>query len=145
MQGYQGAKATDQYLVQRVQAASPEQLIAILLEGGQKYLNLVLAAMSANDIPTKARHANRVSDIILELNIRLNREEGGELVANLGRIYERWMDVLFEATRNNQPARLELVKAQMGELRGSWEECHQKKVAASGRGSVATSLDEMVV
>ena len=73
MQGYPGSKATDQYLAQRIEAASPEQLAAILLEGGQKYVQLALAAMASNDIPTKARHVNRVSDIILELTLRLNR------------------------------------------------------------------------
>lgn len=150
MQGYPGSKAADQYLAQRVEGASPEQLVAILLEGGQKFLTMVLAAMASNDIPAKARHANRVSDFILEMSLRLNREEGGELVDNLDRIYKWWMDELFEAARKNEPQRLESLRNQMGILRGSWEELHRKKVLAlAGSGAPAgampsASLGEMV-
>ena len=95
MQGYPGSKATDQYLAQRLEGASPEQLAAILLEGGQKFLTLALAAMRSNDIPGKARCVNRVADFILELSLRLNRQDGGEVVDNLDRIYNWWQDELF--------------------------------------------------
>ena len=45
MQGYAGGKATSQYLAQRVQGASPELLVAMLLEGGQRFINLAVNAM----------------------------------------------------------------------------------------------------
>jgi len=144
MQGYPGAMATDHYLAQRIEAASPEQLTAILLEGGQKYVTLVLAAMASNDIPTKARHVNRVSDIILELGLRLNRVDGGEVVANLDRIYKWWMDELFDGARKNQPDRLRLIHKHMGELRGTWEELHRKKVLTHRPLTPTASLDLMV-
>ena len=63
MQAYPDPKAAQLYLAQRLETASPEQLVAILLEGGQKYLSLALAALKANDIPGKVRHVNRVSRI----------------------------------------------------------------------------------
>ena len=144
MQGYPGTKAADQYLAQRLEGASPEQLAAILLEGAQKYLNLVLAAMAANDIPGKARHANRVSDFILELSLRLNREDGGEVVDNLDRIYKWWMDELYEAARKNEPLRLESMRNQMNIMRNTWEELHRKKVLAQKPASAPASMNEMV-
>jgi flagellar biosynthetic protein FliS len=144
MQGYPGSKAADQYLAQRVEGASPEQLVAILLEGGQKFLNLLLAAMAAKDVPAKARHANRVSDIILELSLRLNREDGGEVVDNLERIYKWWMDELFEAARKDEPNRLETMRNQMNIMRNTWEERHRKNVLANKPAAPAASLNEMV-
>ena len=144
MQGYPGSKATDMYLAQRIDAASPEQLTAILLEGGQKFVNLVLAAMNSNDIPTKARHVNRVSDIIMELSLRLNRKDGGELVENLDRIYKWWMDELFEGARKNEAARLHLIHKHMGELRDTWEERHRKNVLTHQPLTPTASLDLMV-
>ena len=35
MQEYPGKKAADQYLAQRIQGATPEQVAAMLLEGSQ--------------------------------------------------------------------------------------------------------------
>jgi len=144
MQGYQGAKAANQYLAQRLETASPEQLVAILLEGGQKYLNLALASMKDNDIPSKAKHVNRVSEFILEMSLRLNRQDGGEVVANLDRIYKWWTDEMYEGARKNQPERLELILKHMGEMRGTWEERHRLNVVDHQPLPPTASLDLMV-
>lgn len=122
MQPGYGGNATEQYLAQRINGASAEQLVVMLLEGGQRFLGQAIAAMAKRDIPAKARLVNRVSAIIEELMVRLNHEEGGDLVANLSRLYEWWLNELFEGSQNNQSDRLERVHRQMGEVRASWEE-----------------------
>lgn len=127
---HQGAKADDHDLVERIEQASPEKLHAMLLEVGQKFLNLAILAMNNNDVPGKFRHLSRVSEIILELSTRLNQETGGDLSANLGKIYAWWNDVLFEASQNNQVDRFQMVAAQMGEMQTSWEGL----AASSGEG-----------
>lgn len=130
MQPAFGGNATSQYLTQRINGATPEQLIVILLEGGQRFLGQAIAAMVQRDIPAKARLVNRVSAIIEELMVRLNHEEGGELVANLTRLYEWWLNELFEGSQNNQPERLERVHRQMGEIRLTWEELQRNQTTA---------------
>jgi flagellar biosynthetic protein FliS len=131
------------YLSQRLETASPEQLAAILLEGGQKFLILALAAMESNDIPKKARYVNRVSDFISEMTVRLN-PDGGEAAANLKRLYKWWTNEVFAGARSNQPQRLELVLRHMGEMRATWEERHRLNLAAQQPLKAATSLDLMV-
>lgn len=123
--GYSGNVA-NQYLAQRINGASAEQLVVMLLEGGQRFLGQAITAMANRDIPAKARLVNRVSAIIEELMVRLNHEEGGELVANLSRLYDWWLNELFEGSQNNQPDRLERVHRQMGEVRASWEELQRQ-------------------
>ena len=144
MHGYPGSKGADIYLAQRIEAASPEQLVAILLEGGQKYLSLALDAMKANDIPGKVRHVNRVSEFVMEMSLRLNRQDGGEVVKNLDRIYNWWTEEIYDGARKNQPARLELVRKHMGELHGTWEERHRKNVPTPKPQGPTASLDLMV-
>jgi flagellar protein FliS len=122
MQPAYSGNAADQYLVQRISGASPEQLIVMLLEGGQRFLTQAMTAMANRDIPSKARLVNRVSAIIEELMVRLNHEDGGDLVTNLTRLYEWWLNELFEGSQNNQPERLARIHRQMGEVRSSWEE-----------------------
>jgi flagellar secretion chaperone FliS len=138
MQGYAEGKAADQYLVQRIQGASPEQLVALLLEGGQRFINLALQAMKNHDLPSQGRYVNRAADIIFGLKERLNYEEGGEVVENLVRIYDWWTNELFEGAMKNQPERLQLIFNQMGEFKSTWEELHQRK-AGSGQSLQPTA------
>jgi flagellar secretion chaperone FliS len=145
MRDYPGQKATDKYLVQRIEGASPEQLVAMLLEGGQRFLKLAVQAMNSRDLPNQARYVNRVADIIIALKERLNHQDGGELVENLVRVYDWWTDELFDGAMKTQPERLEMISHHMGELRGAWEELHQRKAGITPATSPTASLGELSV
>lgn len=136
------AKATDQYLVQRVMSASPEQLVAMLLEGGQRFLGLAIQDQERNDLPARANHLGRVLAIIDELIARLNHEDGGEVVVNLIRIYDWWSRELLEGSQKKDAGRLEAVKRQMGEMRETWEQLHQNR-AAQGKAEAPALSAEM--
>ena len=142
MQEYPGKRAADQYLVQRIQGASPEQLAALLLEGGQRFINLILQAMKGNDLADQARYVNRTSDIIFALEEQLNHEDGGEVAHNLSRIYDWWTRELFDAAQKNEPARLQLIFKHMGELRETWEELHRRKTAGTTQPKPTASIGE---
>lgn len=124
MQPY--AKASGQYLAQRVLGASPQQLMALLLEGGQRFLTQAVQAIGRRDIAAKAQFTNKALAIVEELTLRLNHEEGGELVGNLVRIHDWWTREILSASASKDPARLERVSRQMGELRQAWEQLDQK-------------------
>jgi flagellar protein FliS len=127
MQPSYGGNASDQYLVQKINGASLEQLVVLLLEGGQRFLAQAILAMERKDIPTKARLVNRVSAIIEELSVWVDQEQGGELAVNLTRIYDWWLNELFEGSQRNQVDRLNRIQRQMGEMRATWEELDQKR------------------
>jgi flagellar protein FliS len=124
--------ARDQYLTQRVMGASPEQLVAMLLEGAQRFLAQAGQAMERKDYQAKGQALNRVSAIIEELAVRLNLDEGGELVENLMRLYDWWGREVIEAGSLLDGSRLERVSRQMGDLRQTWEQAHQKRAGSSG-------------
>jgi flagellar secretion chaperone FliS len=121
----------DQYLTQKISAANPEQLMALLLEGARRFTDQAVAAMQRRDVPSKARLVNRVSSIIEELMVRLNHEDGGELVENLTRIYEWWLHELFDGSQFNQPERLRKVAAQMESIQKTWEELGSRRMTPS--------------
>lgn len=134
--------ATDQYLLQKINGASTEQLVALLLEGAQRFLGQALIHMERKDIPAKANAINRVSAIIEELIVWVNNEEGGELAQNLTRIYDWWLNELFEGSQFNQKDRLDRIHRQMGELRLSWVEVDQRKRSGT---TLANSLGQQGV
>jgi flagellar protein FliS len=126
MNTYTGGAAANKYLAQQVNGASPEHLVFMLLEGAQRFLIQAEAALRRRDIPARARLVNRVSSIIEELAIRLNHEEGGELVDNLTRVYDWWLKELFEASQKNQVERLERIERQIGQMKNAWADLERR-------------------
>lgn len=125
------AQSAEKYLVQRVLEASPEQQAALLLEAGQRFLGKAITAMEQKDHVEVARCLGRVAEIINESVIRLNHEDGGELVQNLLKIYEWWTSELFEAGSTKDTARLRVLSHHMGEIRQAWEQLQVKQVKAA--------------
>jgi flagellar protein FliS len=104
---------------------------ALLLEGGQRFLNLMIKAIQNRDLPNQAIYIGRISDILLGLKERLNLEDGGEVVENLIRLYDWWANELYEGSLGGEPERLRVLFNQMGELKETWEELHRRKSAGS--------------
>jgi len=127
----QGAAQSDSYLLQQISSASPEQLCVMLLEGAQRFLMQAIAAIKAHNIEERARMVNRVSAIIEELMLQVNNDGENELALNLTRIYEWWMSQLFEAARNNQFEKLEMIHSQMNEMKMTWAQLVQRGQTAS--------------
>lgn len=124
------AKAYDPELAQRVAEASPELMVAMLLEAAQRFLDQAIAAMHRNDHAMKGQAVNRVYAIIEELTARLNLEQGGDLASDLDLIYEWWSWELLQASAQMEPGRLEKMSGLMGELKQSWEQLHRSKLTA---------------
>lgn len=129
------AHSADQYLAQRVLGASPEQQAGLLMEAGQLFLGKATRAIEQRDYSQLARNLGQVAKIINEAVLRLNREDGGELVQNLLKIYAWWTSELFEVSSSKDAARLRALSHHMGQIRQAWEQLHEKNVkmsAASG-------------
>ena len=131
------AKQASNYLAQRIMAASPEQQAALIMEAGQLHLGKAIQAIDRNDQAAATSSFLRVSEVIQEASIRLNTEDGGELVGNLGKLYGWWMQEIMQASRTSDTARLAAVAQGMGEIRQGWEQLHSKKVGV-GAASAGT-------
>ena len=128
MNGY--ARIIDSYLTQRVLSASPEQQAALIMEAGQMHLGKAIQALAQSDLAAATHSFTRFSEVIMEANLRLNHEDGGELVQNLEKYYGWWMKEVMHASYAKDQARLAAVAASMGEIRQAWEQLHEKKVKA---------------
>ena len=129
MSGY--ARIVDSYHTQRIMSASPEQQAALIMEAGQMHLGKAIHALAQNDLPSATQSFLRFSEVIMEANLRLNHEEGGELVQNLERYYGFWMKEVMHASYAKDQARLAAVAASMGEIRQAWEQLHEKRAKAN--------------
>ena len=130
MQAAYGGNPTRLYLAQRINSASAEELTAMLLEGAQRFLLEAVKAMHANDLRTKARHIQRVSEIMQKLLGMLNPEGDRKLVNKLHGIYIWWIKEMFEGSRKNRPEQIEQVIRQMADLRSGWVELSARQAGA---------------
>ncbi|MDR2560482.1 MAG: flagellar export chaperone FliS [Holophagales bacterium] len=127
----QGAAQSDSYLLQQISSATPEQLCVMLLEGAQRFLQQAVAAIKAHNIEERARMVNRVSAIIEELMLQVDNNSENELAVNLIRIYEWWMNQLFDASKNNRYETLEKIHSQMNEMKITWAQVAQRGQAGA--------------
>ncbi|MGB4435539.1 MAG: flagellar export chaperone FliS, partial [Defluviitoga tunisiensis] len=82
----------------------------------------------------------RVEDIILELNVSLNIEKGGEVAKNLRLLYNYIYEQLVQANLKKDIDILSEVKSLIKELYETWKEIVKKDIETS-RQLNATSLD----
>jgi flagellar protein FliS len=119
----------------------------LLYEGAISFLVKAQACQTAEDIPGACNYINRAQDIIDELNASLNLDEGGDIAANLRRLYLFMGDQLVKAKVEKAPEPLSEVIKMLSTLNEAWREAVSKPEAqqvisdkpvarAQSRGSV---------
>jgi flagellar protein FliS len=104
-----------------VDAASPHQLVLMLIDGFQDALVQARGAIAARDIATKGRAIGRAVRIIEEgLRAALNQEAGGPLAGSLDALYRYITVRLTQANSNNDVAALEECSRLMEPVRSAW-------------------------
>lgn len=116
-------RASDTYLENRVLAASPLELVAILYEEADKSAREALAALSRGDIRGRSREITRAQLILGELSSSLNPAAGGEIAARLGELYAYLQRRLADANREQSAPPLHEVSRLLGILLEGWREC----------------------
>src|SRR5262245_26257093 len=76
--------------------ADPDRVIILLFDGAARFLRQAKEGLDRGDFAAFAYKLSRAHAIIAELSGSLNREVGGELAANLGRLYDFMLRHLTE-------------------------------------------------
>lgn len=113
------------------QTASPGQLVLMLYEGAIRFSEQALAGFEHKADPlafnqTIHNNIQRAQAIVMELNAVLNLPRGGEVAANLRRLYLYLNRRLREANMRKQREPIEEVIVRLRVLRDSWAEMLQK-------------------
>lgn len=108
------------------QTATPGQLVLMLFDGAINYLERALQGFELEDPlefnQTINNNILKAQAIINELNASLDLEAGGELAANLRRLYEYLDYRLTESNRTKTPEGLQESIQRLGVIRGAWAE-----------------------
>ena len=75
------------YQTTGIKTSGQKQLIVMLYEGMHRFMNRAVKAIEAEDYETAHNYLNRTGKILLELLSTLREDKGGEIAANLKRLY----------------------------------------------------------
>jgi flagellar protein FliS len=118
----------NKYLEAQVKTASPMQLVCMLYDGAIKFANLAITGIKESNIEKKTVNIIKTEKIINELRISLNFDKGGEIAANLDKLYDFIYTYLIEANANEDISKLEHVVKILSTLRESWQFIANKPV-----------------
>ena len=125
---YKNASST--YRETRITTASQGQLIIMLYDGAAKQLNLALELLELNNTEKKdpgrieqiSKALMKAEEIITELMVSLDFEQGGDIAKNLFALYTWFNRELMEANIAQDVGRVIAVRDMICELRKSWNE-----------------------
>ena len=109
-----------QYKKTQVATVDRGRLIVLLYEGAISFLTKAKACIAEQDVPACCNYINRAQDIIDELNASLNMEQGGDIAANLRKLYLFMSDHLVQAKIKVQSEHLDEVIRMLSTLNEAW-------------------------
>ncbi|HEU5022424.1 MAG TPA: flagellar export chaperone FliS, partial [Bryobacteraceae bacterium] len=110
------------YLETRILSADPVELVSILYEHATTSVQDARQSLAAGDVPGRARAVTKAIAIVGELEGSLDREQGGDIAANLGRLYPYMRDRLTHANITQTDGPLAEVEALLQTLGDGWKE-----------------------
>ncbi|MDR0388423.1 MAG: flagellar export chaperone FliS [Treponema sp.] len=140
--------ALSAYRETRIKTASQGQLIIMLYDEAVKQLDcgldLLQAHVSGNKDPGKietiGRAVVKTQEIITELMVSLDFEQGGNIAKNLFSLYTWFNKELLEANITQDMKRILTVRNMFNELRGAWAEI-MAKTSAEDMGQPSAGIN----
>ncbi len=133
--------ALSAYRETRIRTASQGQLIILLYDEAVKQLDRGLELLNAKPSGRiKPAHCEQINhavvkaqEIITELMVSLDFEQGGEISKNLFSLYTWFNRELLEANIARDMERIRAVRVMLDDLRGAWNEIVAKTSAEAVR------------
>lgn len=112
----------NQYKQTQITTANQGKLIVMLYDGAIKFLTIALDNMSPKSYDVVNNNIIKAQDIITELLLSLNMDEGGEISQNLFNLYMYFKRQLLEANIKKDAELIKQVLKLLKELREAWDQ-----------------------
>ncbi len=114
-------KGIGAYQDNAITTQSRGRLIVLLYEGAIKFLKLAINELQSENYQAKGHYINKAQNIINELNAVLDMDAGGEIAANLRKLYLFMNKRLYEANIQRDSQMIGEVISLLEELNQSWK------------------------
>lgn len=121
------------YQAQAAQTAGPAQLVLMLYDRALVGLMRARQATGADGNEIVNHELGRAQEILIELRVTLDHEQGGEIARNLDLLYDFCVDRLIQANITKNLDVLDEVQPVIQELRDTWDEaCCRSTLSMTG-------------
>jgi len=115
------------YIENQVMTAGPAKLIAMLYDGAIDFIKRAEESIKNKDYVEANRFIKRAQDVVMELNLSLDVERGGDIAMNLRSLYNYFYRRLIEANIKKDIEILKEVRQFISELSEVWKEAMRKE------------------
>jgi len=123
----------------KVQTSNQQQLIVMLYDGMDRFLTKAVAAIEEKDFEAAHNNLHRTGKILLELLSTLREDRGGEIAANLKRLYVYCYEEVVLANLKKDVAKIADVRQVLANLREGFQSARMGSQVQQG-GSINKSL-----
>ncbi len=102
------------------ESASPHKLIEMLYDGALERIAQAKGAIEYNQVELKGKKINAAIGVIGGLRESLDRDNGGEISANLDGLYVYIQSLLVKAHMQDDIDKLDEAGTLLGDLRSAW-------------------------
>ena len=115
-----------------VQTSNQKQLVVMLYDGMHRFLDRAIQAMEEKDIEVAHSNLQKTGKILLELLSTLREDKGGEVAANLKKIYVYCYESVVIANLKKDPEQVRDIQSILDNLREGWKTLSQKSNSSQG-------------
>jgi flagellar secretion chaperone FliS len=110
------ASQASAYREREILTASPARLVVLMFQHAHSNLLRARHAVQTNNHEERVAAVGKVRDIVMELMVTLNMEQGGDIAQNLHSLYVFVLTELSDVARRPDGARLEAIIRIISEL-----------------------------
>lgn len=121
----------NQYRSYQVETIAPEDQVAMLYEGAQRFIDKAALAMESGNFLDVSENVGKAQRIFTELSSSLNLD-AGEIAKNLSQLYDYWSWRLSQGLIKKDVEAFREVSATVGDMAGAWAEAARKLRAQRG-------------
>ena len=124
----------------QVQTSNQKQLIVMLFDGMNRFMNKAIRAIRADDIEVAHSNLHRTGQILLELLSTLREDKGGEIATNLKKIYIYCYERIVIANLQKDVSSIEDVQAILNNLAEGWKQINRSKPGLRSNSAVQQQI-----
>ncbi|MCP4749685.1 MAG: flagellar export chaperone FliS [Proteobacteria bacterium] len=124
----------------QIQTSNQKQLIVMMFDGMNRFLNKAAKGIEENDIETAHANLHRTGQILLELLSTLREDKGGEIAGNLKKIYVFCYERIVIANLKKDLTIVRDVQTVLSNLGAGWKEIGRQDVGRSPRSAIPQQI-----
>ena len=132
----------DTYQAHVLECASGVELTIALYDGIVRFMNQAIEAVEQNDAEQRRAAVKRAMDIVMHLQVTLDRDRGGKPAEALTEFYTAIFALMLQGSQANSRQKFEQVIAHVRNVREGWKqvlaEIHANDVAEGGAVDAGT-------